>query len=104
MATMASKLKSRAQVIRSLTLETKAIKEIASEARENSIKVVISSLYAQIRELIVGEAYSPAEMKKLLDMCIKETERELKEIAQRRKALEREAKKLAKREDKNAEA
>jgi hypothetical protein len=97
MTTMAAKLKSKgAEVIRNLTPEIKTIKEIAKEQGGHPIKASMASLYAPIRELMIGEAYAAAEMKNILEICVNEADKELKEIKRKERKTFQEMKKRAK--------
>lgn len=98
MTTMAAKLKSQgAEVIRSLTMEIKEIKAYAARHRKvTDSQTCVRDLFDAVN-MMMHLGFSPSETKKLMDVCIYESERELKEIVRRKKALEKEAKKLAKK-------
>lgn len=98
MTTMAAKLKSKAMVVRTLTAEVRAIKEIAKRRPCDTAGVMVTHLYEIVRSMLITEAYSSQEVRKLVDVSIHEVEKELKEMQRRRKALEKEAKKIAEKE------
>lgn len=99
MTTMAAKLKGQgAGILRPLTPEIKAIKAAARQRGGDPYAAFMAELYRPVRDIIVSETYSAAELRKLADVCIYEAEKELKEIHRRRKALAKEAAKLAKKE------
>lgn len=98
MTTMAAKLKGKAEVVRTLTAEIKAIKEIAKRRPGDPVGVMMVHLYEFVRSMIITEAYSSAEVRKLVEVSISEAEKELKELQRRRKALEKEVKKIAQKE------
>lgn len=72
MTTMAAKLKGKAQVIRSLKAEINTIKlKSATEDTKTGAEQFAENMYGLVSDMLQFGEYSEAEIRKLMEVCLK---------------------------------